>query len=222
MDKIMINHHPHVSTLMLYAAGSLSERFSLVTAAHAEWCPQCRQQIREAEQLGGVMLDRVTPMAMSGSGFETCLSAAMNIEPESAPRPSTGPLTTEIPSVLATRLDRDLDVLPWKRLVQGIWHYALHTTDDDESGWIRLWRFEPTSRLPHHRHQNQEMSLVIQGGYRDQLGHFAVGDCADLDAGDAHSPQVDSDDDCIALIATNAPIKFEQWHHRIAAHWLGI
>ena len=48
-----IHHHPDDSTILAYAAGALGEGFSLVLAAHMEYCPRCRAHLAEAEALGG-------------------------------------------------------------------------------------------------------------------------------------------------------------------------
>ena len=46
-------HHADDATLMAYAAGAVTEGFSLVIAAHLEQCPRCRNRVADAESLGG-------------------------------------------------------------------------------------------------------------------------------------------------------------------------
>ena len=43
-----IDHHPDDATFMAYAAGTLSEGFSLVVAAHLEYCLRCRNNLAKA------------------------------------------------------------------------------------------------------------------------------------------------------------------------------
>ena len=52
------------------------------------------------------------------------------------------------------------------------------------------------------------LTLILQGSFSDEIGRFTVGDIADLDNEVEHQPLVDSDVDCICLIATDAPLKF--------------
>lgn len=224
----MICHHPHASTLTAYAAGGLSEGFSLVTAAHAEWCPVCRQGIQSAEQVGGIVLSHAPQAGLSESGFDDCMARIQADEsqpdvdalPQGRPKLSPAKFG-EIPSVIRSRLDGDWDTLSWKRLVGGIWHHSLECADAN-AGWLKLFRFAPGVALPKHDHCGQEMTLVLQGAYEDEAGQFGVGDCADLEPHDAHGPQVIGSEDCIALIATTGPIRFEQLKHRIGAYFIGI
>ena len=59
-----INHHPDDATLLAYAAGTLSEGFSLVVAAHLEYCPRCRNNLAQAEALGGELMAALPPVSM--------------------------------------------------------------------------------------------------------------------------------------------------------------
>jgi len=49
---------------------------------------------------------------------------------------------------------------------------------------------------------------VLRGSFTDEIGRFAAGDIADLDDQIEHQPLVDSAEDCICLVATDAPLKF--------------
>ena len=42
-------HHADDATLMAYAAGAVTEGFSLVIAAHLEQCSRCRNRVADAE-----------------------------------------------------------------------------------------------------------------------------------------------------------------------------
>ena len=61
--------------------------------------------------------------------------------------------------------------------------------------------------LPH-SHDGNELTLILRGSFSDDVGRFTVGDIAALDSEINPQPLVDSDEDCICLIATDAPLKF--------------
>ncbi|WP_459170714.1 cupin domain-containing protein, partial [Pseudomonas syringae] len=84
-------HHPDDATLISYAAGALSQVIAVVTAAHLERCAECRARLRQAEQIGGVLMQqsisRVVPlksrMAMLArlDEQETSVDSAMHAMP---------------------------------------------------------------------------------------------------------------------------------------------
>jgi len=65
-----LRHHLDDATLMAYAAGAVTEGFSLVIAAHLELCGRCRDRVAEAEALGGRLLDSLPRVAVE-SGYNT-------------------------------------------------------------------------------------------------------------------------------------------------------
>jgi putative transcriptional regulator len=61
----MTRHHPKDTTLADFAAGTLNEGASLVIATHLMMCEECRGFVAALEEVGGQMLDKVEPVAMS-------------------------------------------------------------------------------------------------------------------------------------------------------------
>lgn len=62
--------------------------------------------------------------------------------------------------------------------------------------------------MPSHGHTGSELTMVLRGSYTDELGRFCAGDVADLDPDVQHQPVADTDEHCICLIATDAPLRF--------------
>ena len=69
-----IKHHPTDETLGAYAAGTLDEGSALVVAAHVSLCPRCTAAVRGFEEVGGALLDRLQPSAMSGDALKRTLA----------------------------------------------------------------------------------------------------------------------------------------------------
>ena len=57
----MIRHHIDDEMLMLYAAGKLSEGWSVAVATHLALCPSCRSSLEVYEAIGGHFLDSENP-----------------------------------------------------------------------------------------------------------------------------------------------------------------
>lgn len=197
-----ITHHPEGSTLMSFAAGSLGEALGAVVASHLDLCAACRRAVRQMEQLGGVLMERLAD------------DRARMID---VPAPSVGkqlalqearPAVPGLPRALSRLVDRPLDQLDWRGLAPGIRQFRLPLSAGTE-GTLRLLRVEPGRALPEHGHSGTELTLVLAGAYRDELGRFARGDVADVDAETEHRPVVEMDGVCICLVASERPLRLK-------------
>jgi putative transcriptional regulator len=85
-----------------------------------------------------------------------------------------------------------------------------------------MLKVRPGHKLPDHGHDGQEMTLILRGAYRDEIGRFAPGDVADLDEHIEHQPVIEDGEDCICLIATEAPARFKGLVPRLLQPIVGI
>ena len=90
------------------------------------------------------------------------------------------------------------------------------------SGATRLLRIQPGVSVPHHTHSGNELTLILRGSYSDEIGRFQVGDVADLDDQLEHQPIVDTREECICLIATDAPLKFSGLMGKLVQPFIGL
>ena len=96
------------------------------------------------------------------------------------------------------------------------------TLSDGAQSSLRLLRIKKGRKVPEHGRNGQEMTMILQGAYEDEIGHFGVGDVADLDVDIEHQPVVVSEEDCICLAATEAPTRFKGLAGRIMQPFVGI
>lgn len=219
--SININHHPDDATILAYAAGAVTEGFSLVLAAHIESCPRCRRRVKEAEALGGSMLADLEPVDPPQDGFDDVWQRIQRPQAISPERPRRPAATRGLPSVLAPYLQDGLDAVPWRSLVPGIRQYVLQDVDSG-SGSVRLLSIAPGITIPHHSHGGTELTLVLKGSYVDEIGRFQSGDIADLDPSVHHQPVADTDEPCICLIATDERLRFSGVFSRMLQPLIGI
>jgi putative transcriptional regulator len=206
---LTIAHHPDAATLLGYAAGSLGEALGTVVAAHLAWCPACRREVRTGEALGGALLDSIAETPLAGGALDRALArldrapaaAALRCEGASALDPA-------LPLPLAHRLGRPLEAVKWRRLAPGVGAFELPTLSGAR-GHLHLLKVASGRAIPEHGHGGQELTLILQGSYSDTIGRFARGDVADLDPEIEHKPVADFGDDCICLVATEAPTRFK-------------
>ena len=104
-------------------------------------------------------------------------------------------------------IDKELDRVPWRRIGIGVWHHPLPLSPGAK-GDLRLLKVAPGQAMPDHGHGGAELTLMLRGSYRDEVGTFRVGDLADLDDDVEHRPVADLKDGCICLIASEEKAKF--------------
>ena len=73
---------------------------------------------------------------------------------------------------------------------------------------MRLLYIPPGQAVPDHSHGGLELTLVLQGSFRDDTGRFGVGDLEVADQTLEHTTIADTGAPCICLAATDAPLRF--------------
>lgn len=205
----MINHHPTTELLLSYAAGNLPAGFALVVAAHASMCPDCRRRIAHAESIGGALLYSMNPVEVSDHALPDLLARIDAGDfPEAAEDRITLHSRSEAPGPLRSFVPGAYDELPWRTLAPGMKHIRLPLTDGGACK-ARLLRFAPGVATPAHSHKGHEMTMVLRGSFSDELGRFGPGDVQETDPSINHQPMADTGEDCICLVVTDAPLKFD-------------
>lgn len=228
-------HHLTDETVQDYACGSLGPAMETLIACHLTVCRSCRWRASMADAVGGLLLAEQDEVPVSGpaadvlarvrtaatSSERTSVQAA---DAMSATTKASGfgkPACSDAPRPLARLLPADLDDLPWRRIAPGIRQFNLserHRRD----GVFKLLHLSPGVTLMSHGHSDRELTYVVRGSYTDSFGRFNSGDIADLDESKAHRPVVDTDEPCIALIATNSPARYSGIFGRLLQPFIGI
>lgn len=218
-----IKHHARPETLAAYAAGALDEARAVVVATHLERCVSCRSAVRDFEALGGVCLEDIEPAVMSDGALERFWAragaAAATAAPPSLIAHNDFSLAAARP--LRTRLKGGVESVAWKSVAPGM-AQAVIEADGYRKGSLRLLKISPGTRMPKHSHGAEELTLILEGAYEDELGVFRAGDLADLDGEATHSPCAIGDEDCICLIATSGPLAFKGLVGRVVQPFVGL
>ncbi|WP_430466132.1 ChrR family anti-sigma-E factor [Tabrizicola sp.] len=203
MHRTSIKHHISDQLLMGYAAGSLPEAFSLVVATHISLCDECRARSAAFEAVGGAVLESSDSAEMSEASLDACLARLGTPEAPRAPvrRAATGPF----PAPLADYIGGDMGAIRWKPIGMGVRQAILPTA---KGASARLLHIPAGQSVPDHGHRGLELTLVLQGAFRDDTERFGPGDVEIADEADQHTPVAEAGDDCICLAATDAPLRF--------------
>ncbi|WP_212523037.1 ChrR family anti-sigma-E factor [Actibacterium sp. MT2.3-13A] len=212
-----ITHHLTDALLMGYAAGALPEAFNLVIAAHVSLCDECRARLGSFEALGGAVLeDADAEAALADDSFAATL-ARIAARPAEAPGPAPKPGL--FPTPLQDYVGGDLAAVKWRGFGTGVRQAILPTSS---AATVRLLCIPGGVAVPDHGHRGLELTLVLQGAFRDEDGRFGPGDVEVAGEEMEHTPVAEAGEDCICLAATDAPLRFKSLLPRLAQPFLRI
>ena len=206
------SHHLDDAFLMDYAAGNTSEAVSLLVATHLALCPSCRARAEQLEAVGGAMLEALAPTTVDRGALSAVLARLdapqLDVSGDVRPAAQTAPANDHdrvpsIPMPLRGYLNAEPDDLAWQPVIRGLEEYEL----DVGGAKTKLLRIKPGASMPQHTHEGRELTLVLEGSYDDEIGHFGRGDVAILDDDHDHRPIAGPGPDCICLTVIDAPLR---------------
>ena len=224
-----ITHHLTDVTLQQYAAGALSAPMETLVACHLTACAACRRELGVHEALGGAVLgagERARPRASASETLARAAAAGTGTARGERVRGGTdatvsGTPASGVPRPLGRLLPRPLETLDWHETAPGVRQFNLSSGPRTE-GAFKLLHCAPGVSLSAHTHRERELTFVLRGGYSDEVGHFVAGDISDLDDTVEHRPVADRDGPCIALIATDSPVRYTELLGRLMQPFVGI
>lgn len=202
---------------MAYAAGDLPEAFNLVVATHVSLCDECRARLASFEAVGGAMLECADMADMSDASLAACLDRIDGLAQANVRRPLKR--AGIFPAPLADYVGGGPNKVKWRNLGMGV-KQALLPTGKDASA--RLLYIPAGQAVPDHGHRGLELTLVLQGAFRDETDRFGPGDIEIADEAMEHTPIAEAGEVCICLAATDAPLKFNAIIPRLAQPFLRI
>lgn len=212
-----IRHHLTDQLLMAYAAGDLPEAFNLVTATHVSLCDECRARLASFEAVGGAMLETADVVEMSDDSLMACLDRIDGLSQANARRPLKR--AGIFPAPLADYVGGGPGKVKWRNLGMGVKQAILPTGKDASA---RLLYIPAGQAVPDHGHRGLELTLVLQGAFRDERDRFGPGDVEIADEAMEHTPIAEAGEVCICLAATDAPLRFNAIIPRLAQPFLRI
>lgn len=210
-----IRHHLTDALLMAYSAGQLPEAFSLVAATHISLCDECRARLSAYDAVGGTLIEHCAPAAMDDASLTATL-ARLSGAP-ARPRQTDRPARGLFPAPLRDYAGGDLAAVKWRPVGLGVRQAILPTAPGSVA---RLLYIPAGQAVPDHGHRGTELTLVLQGAFRDDSDRFGPGDLEVADQGVEHTPVAEAGVDCICLAATDAPLRFNSLLPRLAQPFL--
>jgi len=205
----MIKHHLHEEILMSYAAGNSSSSVSLIVASHITICSKCRNAVSTYEDVGGKVLEESNSVDISSNTLNILLDK-INDEPVEKVDVKINKIFKNIPVVLHEMLPHGSSLTDnWKKGLGGIRYFDINLADISKNSHARMLSIPPGKKLPNHGHEAQELTLVLEGGFSDENGHYNAGDVAIEDEHNIHTPIADANEGCICLVVYEGNLKFK-------------
>ena len=204
-----VNHHPDITTLMAFSAGTLEEPYATVIATHLAMSEGGRETLRHINTIGGALLAGEAEAELANGALDRLFDALGDDSERIAvmPHDARPAAASDVPLPLQRYLPRGLDGVRWKWTGPGVATADLAWGQDGRSR-LMLLRVGAGRPVPEHGHGGQELTLILSGAYRDRFGVFAQGDIADHDEDVEHQPIAEPGADCICLVAVDARLTF--------------
>ena len=193
--------------LIAHAAGRLPEPVALAVATHLALNPAARSRYRRYEAFGGALLRGQEPARLAEGAWDRLLDRleARRAEPPGEPAdPSRRHDGPALPLPLRDYVPGPLDSLRWRN-----YGTAAEAEIPIRAPGYRttLVRVRAGRAVPRHTHEGNELTVVLEGAFHDEAGHYRRGDLAIADRAVDHSPVADEDGDCLCLAVTDAPLR---------------
>jgi putative transcriptional regulator len=213
----MISYHPDSRFLTDFATANLPLSEAVCVSAHLEFCSKCRAHVQQLTDIGGHMLSRLAPEAVSADSFETLMarvnspSAAAASQHVAEPAsPAAQPAETDetarfLPRSVRRLASGSLDKLRWVQLGKALRVAPLQVPDASRD--TAIYDIRAGGRMPEHEHRGEEITVLLQGSFSDADGSYKRGDFVVRHAGEAHQPTATLDMDCICLVCLERPVR---------------
>lgn len=205
---------------MEYAAGTLDLAKSIAVNAHLHYCPTCRQNLYAMEQLGGALLEKLTPTDIDESCFDNVLERIEHYTNERTKAHVSEPVEKGNNHIILPRIidQDDPQELPaivkqlvsakrplkWQRLGNALKVARLSAGQTTHE--IALHRINAGGKTFEHDHKGQELTVVLKGSFSDEDGMYQQGDFIFKQPGDVHRPLAAKHEDCLCLTVLEAPV----------------
>ena len=229
----MIHHHLNDDMILAYAAGSLSVGHALVVACHLELCPHCAARLAEAEAVGGALIEDCDSAALSDDLFDRLLADLDEVAPDAPDAPDAAEMLAPppvepkpagaslMPHLLSGVIGPDMNAIRWRTAGPGVKQFVI-PLEGGQGETVRLLKLAPGFVTPEHSHHGGELTLVLKGSFSDDSGRYCVGDIQDADGDVHHQPIADTEEECICLTVTDAPLEFKGIITRLLQPIIGI
>lgn len=197
-----------------HATGSAPLAVRVLASCQAVIRQEAGDRLALVEATMGAMLEGADRATVSGDVFENLMAQvdALDDVTEIDRFRDENDLDQEIPRPLRAFINDNPKALQWRRNLGGPDEIPLPYLSGQgiEASLIRM---RPGQSIPDHDHRQEELTLVLSGGFEDGHHKYVRGDVCIAEPGMIHRPRVDDDEACICLTVSLGPLKFKNPLH---------
>lgn len=202
----MIKYHPNQELLATFVKGELPASLSAAIAMHTEMCSTCQQHINAlTEQNAETEFDQVE-FDLSELDIDDMISdITANEELELT---YENVIKTIIVKGKEYQLPRAMQHMP-----MGKWNTIGHLSRarmnlDEGEIHSSLLQISPGGFVPEHTHKGYELTLLLEGSFKDEMDEYVAGDFIMLDSAHKHNPMTEQG--CLCFTVANDALHFTQ------------
>lgn len=205
-----VTFHPDEALLEGYVQGTLSVGMNVVISAHVELCTDCQQRSQDMESAASQhWMQADAPQKPAMSADVTAIIKRITAQPQVQELPERASAVEEIHMLdHSVRLPRVLakvasEGLVWKKLSSGINQASVTLDDKTQCDFLYM---KPGSQVPVHKHQGNEITLVLDGSFSDESGMYRQSDFVVRTPAHTHQPV--SEEGCLCFAVLDSPLTF--------------
>ena len=206
----MIKYHPDNAFLQSFATGELPASLAAAASIHCEMCSRCHEKVLSfTQQAASANFDTfaMSDISSSGSEAEAIYTSDMDAmidaitqdeEQDMAPVEQSKTIQVqgqqfELPKALV-----NVPLGKWSSLGR-LSRSRLGMNDGDIRASLLL--MSAGGGVPEHTHKGFELTLILEGHFKDEFDDYSPGDFLMLDSSHTHNPQTDSG--CLCYTVSN-------------------
>jgi putative transcriptional regulator len=200
--------------LARYVAGALPKPIEVLVASHLELSASSRAFVRALEVAAGDELAVADPLPLSDRNAMLASVLAAEDKPITIRTSGKSGERGIMPKALHEFVGFTADEIPWKTKMPGFREYEM---GDIDGCHVSMFWLKPGRKIPAHTHEGLELTLVLDGAFRDSKGRFGRGDISIADESIDHRPIAEHGAACIGFAVTDGPLRLTgPFHQRIA------
>jgi putative transcriptional regulator len=210
----MIKHHPSDTLLTQYCSATLSASLSLAVSIHVDMCPVCQAKVAEVEAANAAQIfnDSVPPASDSNDAdidddFAADLFAAITADSGVDDPYAVAPVTVNV-GQQQYQLPRALTRISHSKFTQIGKIARSRIALDDGPLRSSLLHIGAGGEIPEHTHTGFEITLLLDGEFSDEDGHYVPGDFIYQDASHLHTPV--TKEGCLCFTVVSSALHFNK------------
>ena len=207
--NFVASHEPPQEMVEDFFRGNLSTGLSVAVSAHLEMsggyasaCQSVESKIGDDWEIGSDCKESLDAAAAVRKITSQPQASVHDIS-EKRSRPTEMHMlerSIKLPKVLAKVASEGL---VWKNLAGGISSALLKLDDKTQCEFLYI---KPGAKVPLHRHQGNEFTLVLDGSFHDAGGEYHPADFLVRNGDHQHQPA--SEEGCLCFSVLDSPLKF--------------